>query len=520
MAPARKGRQQRGKTPRLRPEPGATRSLMRGRTRASSPVLSEEPLSPQPSPVVRRVSEGPQNPHGEVPTTTVQRVRAWLSKQARYSPARLALGTFALIIGVITALLMLPISSSSDTPAPFVDVLFTAVSAVCVTGLTTVDTATYWSPFGQAIIAAGIVVGGLGVMTLASILGFAVSRHLGLTQRMLATQETGTGAMGQISLLLKAVIATSLTMQALLAAMFLPRFLSMGIDPVRAVWDSVFMAISVFNNAGFVILPEGLSPHVTDWWMLIPIILGTTVGAIGFPVIMDVAKNLRTPRRWRLHTKLTLSTYLILVFVGALALALTEWNNPTTLGAIDTPSKILNAMLAGVNSRSSGLSALDVGAMQSQTHFVQDILMMIGGGSASTAGGVKVTTFAVLVLAVIAEARGDRDIETFGRRIPTSAVRLAVAVSLLGLALVAVSVVLLLSMTNYSLDIILFETISAFATVGLSTGITPVLPVGAKYVLIFLMFAGRTGSMTVAAALALRERSRVIRMPEEQPIIG
>ena len=515
MTPAHKGRQQRRKTPRLRPKPGATRSLMRGRATASSPALSEEPLSPQPSPVVRRVPEGPQNPHGEVPTTTVQRVRAWLSKQARYSPARLALGTFALIIAVITALLMLPISSSSDTPAPFVDVLFTAVSAVCVTGLTTVDTATYWSPFGQAVIAAGIVVGGLGVMTLASILGFAVSRHLGLTQRMLATQETGTGAMGQISLLLKAVIATSLTMQALLAAMFLPRFLSMGIDPVRAVWDAVFMAISVFNNAGFVILPEGLSPHVTDWWMLIPIILGTTVGAIGFPVIMDVAKNLRTPRRWRLHTKLTLSTYLILAFVGALALALTEWNNPATLGAIDTPSKILNAMLAGVNSRSSGLSALDVGAMQTQTHFVQDILMMIGGGSASTAGGVK-----VLVLAVIAEARGDRDIETFGRRIPTSAVRLAVAVSLLGLALVAVSVVLLLSMTSYSLDIILFETASAFATVGLSTGITPILPVGAKYVLIFLMFAGRTGSMTVAAALALRERSRVIRMPEERPIIG
>ena len=174
MTPAHKGRQQRRKTPRLRPKPGATRSLMRGRATASSPALSEEPLSPQPSPVVRRVPEGPQNPHGEVPTTTVQRVRAWLSKQARYSPARLALGTFALIIAVITALLMLPISSSSDTPAPFVDVLFTAVSAVCVTGLTTVDTATYWSPFGQAVIAAGIVVGGLGVMTLASILGFAV----------------------------------------------------------------------------------------------------------------------------------------------------------------------------------------------------------------------------------------------------------------------------------------------------------------------------------------------------------
>ena len=255
--------------------------------------------------------------------------------------------------------------------------------------------------------------------------------------------------------------------------------------------------------------------------MLVPIILGTTVGAIGFPVIMDVAKNMWAPRRWRLHTKLTLSTYLILAFIGALALALTEWHNPATLGSVDTPSKILNAMLAGVNSRSSGISALNVGSMRSQTHFVQDILMMIGRAAPRPrAGGVKVTTFAVLVLAVIAEARGDRDIETFGRRIPTSTVRLAVAVSLLGLALVAISVVALLTMTDHSLDIILFETVSAFATVGLSTGITPNLPMAAKYVLIALMFAGRTGSMTVAAALALRERSRVIRMPEEQPIIG
>ena len=497
MGAARKRRTPRPQPPRLRTNPGATRSLMRGRATASSHAISAESLTPQPSPVVRQVPGGPRGPHPQVPTSFAQRVRVWLSRQARYSPARLALSTFALIIGVITVLLMLPIASASDESAPFVDVLFTAVSAVCVTGLTT-----------------------LGVMTLASILGFAVSRHLGLTQRMLATQETGTGAMGQISTLLKAVIATSLSMQAFLAIMFLPRFLTMGIDPVYAVWDAVFMAISVFNNAGFVILPGGLEPHVTDWWMLVPIILGTTVGAIGFPVIMDVAKNMWAPRRWRLHTKLTLSTYLILAFIGALALALTEWHNPATLGSVDTPSKILNAMLAGVNSRSSGISALNVGSMHSQTHFVQDILMMIGGGSASTAGGVKVTTFAVLVLAVIAEARGDRDIETFGRRIPTSTVRLAVAVSLLGLALVAISVVALLTMTDHSLDIILFETVSAFATVGLSTGITPNLPIAAKYVLIALMFAGRTGSMTVAAALALRERSRVIRMPEEQPIIG
>jgi Trk-type K+ transport system membrane component len=158
--------------------------------------------------------------------------------------------------------------------------------------------------------------------------------------------------------------------------------------------------------------------------------------------------------------------------------------------------------------------------MQSQTHFVQDILMMIGGGSASTAGGIKVSTFAVLMLAVVAEARGDRDIEAFGRRIPTTVVRLAVAVSLIGMTMVGVSVLLLLSMTDFSLDVVLFEAISAFATVGLTTGITSLLPDAAKCVLIVLMFAGRTGTMTVAAALALRQRRRVIRLPAERPVIG
>ena len=479
------------------------------------PVLpNPDEIATPPSPVVKPAPGSSHTPQPQVPTTPWTRVRVWLSRQARYAPSRLALGTFASIIAITTALLSLPFASASDKEAPFVDTLFTAVSAVCVTGLTTVDTATYWSGFGQAVIALGIVVGGLGVMTLASILGFAVSRHLGLTQ------ETKTESMGQISTLLKAVIFTSLTMELLLAAVFFPRFLAMGAEPGTAIWQAVFMAISVFNNAGFIILPNGLAPHVSDWWMLVPIILGTFVGALGFPVIMDIAKRWRTPRKWTLHTKLTLSTYLILAFAGTLFMALIEWHNPATLGGIDSSSKILNSLLAGFNARSSGLSAIDAGSLHPQSHFVQDILMMIGGGSASTAGGVKVTTFAILVLAVVAEARGDRDIETYGRRVPASAVRLAVAVSLMGLAMVAASVVLLLSLTPYSLDTILFETVSAFATVGLSTGVTPDLPTTAKYVLIVLMFAGRTGSMTVAAALALRERSRVIRMPKEQPIIG
>lgn len=498
--------------------PGSRATSMGGDLKAPPPSHPDSLFASDPStPLVRHV-EGPQS--SLLHKTRREKVREWVDRQARNSPARLALVVFAGIIVIVTLLLMLPFASSSDHSAPFVDVLFTAVSAVCVTGLTTVDTATYWSVFGQAVIAAGIAIGGLGVMTLASILGFAVSRHLGLTQRMLTASETKSTGLGQVGSLLRAVIGTSLAVELILFLVFFPRFLSIQQSWAEAAWHALFMAISVFNNAGFVIMDNGLAPFVSDWWMLFPIGLGTIVGAIGFPVITDVSAHWRTPRRLTLHTKLTVTTYLILAVAGSLLLALTEWTNPETLAPLDGSSKLLNILLAGVNSRSSGLSALDVGAMRSQTHFVQDLLMMVGGGSASTAGGIKVSTFAVMMLAVLAEARGDRDIEAFGRRVPISAVRLSVAVTAIGVLMVSVSVVLLLSLTDYSLDVILFETISAFATVGLSTGITPFLPAAAKYVLIVLEFAGRTGPMTVAAALALRERRRVIRMPEERPIIG
>lgn len=452
-------------------------------------------------------------------TTRLQRLRAWLVETARHYPARLALGIFAMLIALVTFLLTLPMSANSDHPTAFVDALFTATSAVAVTGLVTVDTATHWSLFGQAVIATGIFIGGIGVMTLASILAFAVSKHLGLLQRMLAAAETKE-SMGGLIPLLKGVIGTAVFSQLFLFSIFFPRFLTLGEPPLAAGWHGLFMSISVFNNAGFVLVPGGLGQYVTDWWMISPIVIGTVLGAIGFPVMFDLYQHWRTPSKWLLHTKLTLSTYLIVISIGAITIGCLEWNNPNTFGTLDTSSKVLNLLISGVNAHTSGLSALDIGAMQPQTHFVQDILMMIGGGSASTAGGIKVSTFAILVLAVVAEARGDNDIEAFGRRIPPSLVRVAISVTLIGMLMVSVSVILLLSLTDYTLDTVLFESISAFATVGLSTGITPTLPAAAKYVLVVLMFFGRTGTMTLAAALALRERRRVIRMPEERLLVG
>ena len=454
------------------------------------------------------------------PSRPLGALRDAVDHVARQSPARLALIVFAGIIAVVTALLSLPAATMAGERAPFVDALFTAVSAVCVTGLTTVSTATYWSGFGQAVIIIGVKIGGLGVMTLASILGLAVSRRINLTQRLLTASETRTTRLGEVGTLVRAVVVASLTIELAIFLVLVPRFLSLGHSLGPALWDALFMALSIFNNAGFVIFDDGLEPFVGDWWLCLPIIVGGAIGALGFPVILNVAERVRRGRRLSLHTKLTVVTYSILAVVGSLGFALFEWRNAATLGGLPVSDRVLASMLAGVNSRSSGLSTVDVGEMSDTTWFMQDALMFVGGGSASTAGGIKVTTFAVLVLAIVAEARGDRDAEAFGRRVGTTTVRLAVAVAFLGATLVGGGTLLLLALTDYHLELVLFETISAFATVGLSTGITPDLPDVGKYVLAALMFAGRLGTMTLAGALALRQRRRVIRMPSEPPIVG
>ncbi|NLE72591.1 MAG: TrkH family potassium uptake protein [Actinomycetales bacterium] len=446
-------------------------------------------------------------------------VREMVDEAARRSPARLTLSAFAAIIVVVTGLLSLPTAAADGARTSFADALFTAVSAVCVTGLTVVETGTHWSVFGQAVILVGIWVGGLGVMTLASVLGLAVSRRIGLTQKLLAAGEVGS-ALGEVGSLIRVVVITSLTIQTGIALVLVPRFVQLGESIGDALWHGAFYAVSAFNNAGFVPTPEGLVPYVGDWWVCLPIALGVFVGSLGFPVIFNLS---RTRWRWAdltLHSKMTISVSLVLLGATTLLLGAMEWGNPATLGGLDGDDRVLASLVAGVMPRSGGLSTIDVGGMHEASWLLTDAVMFIGGGSASTAGGIKVTTLGVLLLAIVAEARGDRDMEAFGRRIPRESLRLAVAVTIVSASMVLVAALLVLEMTGESLDVVLFEVISAFATVGLTTGLTPELPDAAKYVLAALMFAGRTGTITVAAALALRDRRRVIRYPEERPIIG
>lgn len=451
--------------------------------------------------------------------TARDRFRAWFDRVALESPARLTLSGFALTILVFAGLLSLPAATADGERAPFMDALFVATSAVCVTGLSTVDTGTFWSPWGLAIIGAGIKVGGLGIMTLASLAGLAISRRIGLTQRILAAGESRASGLGDLASLLRTVVVVSVSVELLIAAILIPRFLTLDYGLPKSVGYSLFYGVSAFNNAGFSPDPVGLYPYAGDLWMLVPIGLGVLVGALGYPVYLNLLRE-RRPSKWTLHTKLTLVTVGVLSIISAAMLALFEWTNPDTLGDAGTAKTIGNVFFQSINQRSGGFASFDIGLAREQTWLLEDVLMFIGGGSGSTAGGIRVTTLAVLVLAAWAEARGRRDMEAFGKRIGTEVLRVAVSITLAGLFVVIVATGVFMWQTDIALDRALYEVVSAYATCGLSTGITGSIDDDAKMTLIITMYVGRVGSLTLASALMLNRHRRVIRYPSERPIIG
>jgi trk system potassium uptake protein len=447
------------------------------------------------------------------------------------TPARFALLVFAALIALFTVLFSLPPATTDGRTAPFVDALFTAVSVICVTGLSTVDMATFWSPLGHVVIFVGVEIGGIGVLTLASILGLIISRKLGLRQKLLAAGDAnplsmrkGRSAEGQALRLgdtggLIATVAVSVLVIELAAAILLfPRMLLAGVDPWSAAWQSVYTAAMAFTNTGFLPTSEGLAPYAHDAWFLIVIMLAVGFGAIGFPVIRTLASNPWRPRTWSLHVKLTIATFLLLLVGGAVMFLLLQWDGAQA--GLDPGQRVLESFFQSSMARSGGFSTVDIGHLDGASLFVTDMLMFVGGGSASTAGGIKVTTLAILFLGAFAEARGVDDMEAYRRRIPPDVMRLAVSVVLWGATTVAAATVTLLVMTHERLDYVLFDVISAFATCGLTTGFTASASEPAQYVLAATMFLGRIGTVTLAAALAASTRPQLFRRPEERPIVG
>lgn len=420
-----------------------------------------------------------------------------------------------------TLLLVLPFASRGDGSASFLEALFTATSAVCVTGLVVVDTAGHWTGFGQAVILLLIQVGGFGIMTLSSLIALFLARRLGLRHRMLAVAETGSLDLVDVRRLVRGVALFTLAAEAVVAVVLFLRFW-VGHDEAmgRAAYLGLFHAVSAFNNAGFALWGDNLARFATDPTVLLVVAGTVVVGGLGYPVWAEIVRRPRHPRGWTLHSKITVVTTLGLLGSGWALLAWFEWTNPATIGTFTAPDSVVNALFHSVMPRTAGFNSMAVDGLRESSRLVTEVLMFIGGGSASTAGGIKVSTFALLGWVMWAEARGDPEVVSFSRRVPEVAQRQAVSVALLGIGAIVAATILLLAIGGADRADLQFEVISALGTVGLSTGITADLPAASQLVLVPVMIMGRIGPITLFAALALRERERRLRHPEERPIIG
>lgn len=436
------------------------------------------------------------------------------------SPARIAVSAFILTIGLFSSLLMMPWATVGPRAPELHDAVLVATSAVTVTGLTSVNTAEHWSLAGQITILLGIQIGGLGIITTAALLAVSITHRLGLRTRLIAQEGMATGRLGETGSLIKVILICSLSVEAVLALILVPRFVTLEGSFLRGLWHGVFYAISSFNNAGFVLHPGGLADLGHDPVVLWTLMAGVFIGSLGFPVLYILWRHGFRIRRWSLHARLTIECSVLFLIVGAVLFAAFEWNNSSTLGDMSVGEKLHSALFSSVMMRSGGFEVVDSGRLHSQTMLIADALMFAGGGSTSTAGGIKVTTVAVMFLSFLAEARGHSQSTAHGRTIPAQATRVAVSVVAMAATVVLVATIALIAISGETLERPLFEAISAFATCGLSTGLTADLSPSGLYVLSALMLTGRVGIMTFAAALATRHTTIRYRFPDEQPLIG
>ncbi|HYH92903.1 MAG TPA: potassium transporter TrkG [Candidatus Saccharimonadales bacterium] len=446
-------------------------------------------------------------------------------RQPRSPSAVLVIG-FGIVIAIGAVLLALPISSAAGTWTSPLDALFTSTSAVCVTGLAIFDTGTYWSWFGQLVLLVLMQLGGFGFMTGSTLLLFLlVGRRTALRDRILAQASTGVPELGSVRSVIARVAAFTLIAEVAGAVILTLSFIVGGsaADPAQGLWWGVFHSVSAFNNGGIDLFGDyqSLAGFVGD-----PVILGTLgvlilLGSLGFAIVGDIAAK----RRWArlaLETRVVVLTTVAILAVGTVTIGVFEWSNPETLGAMPVASRPFNALFEATTLRTAGFSTVPTGDLRDPTLFIVMAMMFIGGASGSTAGGIKVNTFSVLLIAIVSTVRGLPDAEALGRRLPNDVIFRALSVALLSIAFVFV-VAFGLELTTpatISFIAVVFESISAFGTVGASTGITPELPAPARALLIPAMFAGRLGPLTLVLALAARARRRPARPAVETMRIG
>ena len=437
-----------------------------------------------------------------------RKLHKWAEKR---SAMQIIVMVFFAIIFCGAVVLTLPVSAKNGQRTPFLTALFTATSCTCVTGLSLVDTFTHWSMFGQIVILLLIQIGGLGFMTVMTLFLIAMHRKIGLKERLVIAQSFGLDKLSGLVKMVRRVLRRTLVLEALGATVLTLRFLA-DMQPLRAVWCGIFHSVSAFCNAGFDILGAvdvggSLMPYAGDLVVNITLMILIVTGGLGFFVWDDVLHTKKF-RDFSVYTKLVLVCSCVLIFGGAAVFALLEWNNPSTIGTMSGSEKILASFFQAVTTRTAGFYTIPQGALTDASIAVTDILMFIGGGSGSTAGGAKMVTVGALLLSVIATARGRSRVTVFHRTIDAEQIKNAVTVVLMMFIIALLSAVILSATNGLAMEDCFYETVSAIATVGLTTGITGQVNIISQVILIVLMFFGRVGIMTISLGFLFSDHAQ------------
>ncbi len=441
-------------------------------------------------------------------------------KKRKLSPTRLIAIGFFLLILVGAGVLMLPFASKTDVT--FIDALFTATSATCVTGLVVLDTFTTWTWFGQAVILTLIQIGGLGLMTMITLFSFALGKKLALYDRKVLMQSAGnmqlSGVGGLIRRIVPFAFVVELTGAALLATRFVPEF-----GWVRGIWFSVFHSVSAFCNAGFDLMGgkapfSSLTSYTTDPVVTLTISILIILGGLGFLVWRDVTRSSFQWKKLQLHTKIVLASSAVLLLGGWVLFLIFEWN--ASLDGLSVGEKLLASFFQSVTPRTAGFNTTDLNAMSESGNLLTNVLMLIGGSPGSTAGGIKTTTVAVLILSMIISARGRRRVNAFRYSIDTDTLRQASSILHIYLSIAIVSLLLICALEPITVKQAMFEVNSAIATVGLTLGITPTLCAASKILLMLLMYAGRLGGLTFTMVFTQAKTEAPVDRPTGKLLIG
>jgi trk system potassium uptake protein len=440
------------------------------------------------------------------------------------TPAKAILVGFVVAIGVGTALLSLPLAHAPGASVDWLAALFTATSAVCVTGLVVLETGADWSPFGQVVILLLIKTGGIGILSLGALVALATGRRMGFSERLRLQAQTSALTVGGIVRFVKRLLLFTTGAEAIGALLLWPRLArDDGLWP--GGYSALFHAVSAFNNAGFSLYGDSLERYVGDAYVSLVMAALFMLGGIGLVIVVDLALRLgmgnAARHRLTLHTRLALGTTVLLTLAAWAAVGAFEWTNPGTLGALEARQRPLAAFFQAVTPRTAGFHTLEPADYRTPTTFFTMLLMFVGGNPGSTAGGVKTTTLAVLLLAALAAARGRAEVTALGRSIETPTVTKAAVLSTLGVLLVGAAATLL-TLVHPELPplALLFETVSAFGTVGLSMGVTEALHAPARATLVVVMLLGRVGLLTVALALVESGPAARLRYPGEDVVVG